>query len=28
MWTTAFGREVAHTEDPWDDLLLAAGRHR
>jgi hypothetical protein len=28
MWTTAFGRELAHTEDPWGDLLLAAGRHR
>jgi hypothetical protein len=28
MWTEVFGRAVAHTEDPWGDLLLASGRHR
>jgi hypothetical protein len=28
MWTAMFGREVARTDDPWGDLLLAAGRHR
>jgi hypothetical protein len=28
MWVRAFGRAVAPTDDPWGDLLLAAGRHR
>lgn len=28
MWTTLFGGEVPRTDDPWGDLLTAAGRPR
>ena len=28
MWTRGFGAAVRATDDPWADLLRAAGRHR
>ena len=28
MWMHEFGTPMSHTDDPWGDLLRAAGRHR